>query len=141
MEFTVTVPVDASPDRVWALFVDVERWPELTPSMSNVRRIDTGELRLGSTAMIKQPGLPPAMWRVTELEPGRVFTWESRSTGVTTSGRHEVEPAGAGARITLTLRQTGPLAGVLGWLLGGRIRRSVTQEAQGFRRRAEAGTG
>lgn len=141
MEFTVAVQVDADPIRVWELFVDVERWPELTASMSSVRRIDSGDLRVGSTAMVKQPGLPPALWRVTELEPGRVFTWESRSTGVSSIGRHVVEAAGTGARVTLTFRQTGPLAGLAGWLFRGRIHRSVRQEADGFRRRAEADSG
>ena len=77
MERLFTTQVDAPADDVWRLFVDVERWPELTESMREVSRIDSGPLRLGSEALIKQPGLARARWKVTELEPGRSFTWET----------------------------------------------------------------
>lgn len=137
VEITVTVAVAAPPDAVWPLFVDVERWPEWTPSMQHVRRRDAGPLRVGSEADVKQPGMPKAVWRVTELEPGRRFTWEVASPGVTTTAVHLVEPDGDGATVTLTVRQSGPLAGLVGLLLGGRIRRMVEQEADGFRRQAE----
>jgi hypothetical protein len=105
--------------------------------MQNVSRLDRGELRLGSTAEVKQPGMSTAIWAVSELDPGRSFAWTSQSVGVTTVGGHVVEPASDGARLTLTVRQTGPLAGTIGLLFGRRIRRWIGLEAEGFRRAAE----
>ena len=57
--------------------------------------------------MVKQPGLPRARWRVTEMEPGHSFIWETVSAGVTTVGRHFVTADGQGSQITLTLRLEG----------------------------------
>jgi ribosome-associated toxin RatA of RatAB toxin-antitoxin module len=58
MKHQVTATVGARPAEVWRLFADVERWPEMTPSIRQVRRMDTGPLRAGSEAIVKQPGLP-----------------------------------------------------------------------------------
>lgn len=138
MEHQVSILANTSPEDVWRLFVDLERWPEMTKSMLEVRRLDSGPLRVGSEAIVRQPGLPRTRWRVTELQPGHSFTWESAAGGVTTAGSHIVEADGQGAMITLTLSQHGPLAGVMGALVGRRARRYVSMEAEGFRRTAES---
>jgi uncharacterized membrane protein len=138
MERLITTEVDAPTDDVWRLFIDVERWPELTESIHEVSRIDSGPLRVGSEALVKQPGLARARWKVTELDPGRSFTWETASAGVTSVGAHLVEPGEGGSTITLSLRQTGPMARLVGWFLGSRINRYLAMELEGFRRRAES---
>ncbi|MFI6443397.1 SRPBCC family protein [Kitasatospora sp. NPDC050543] len=132
------VRIDAPPERIWAALVDVESWPRWTASMTHVRRLEDGPLLLGSTARLKQPGLPAAVWRVTGFELGRSFSWLSAGPGVTTVGGHELErgPAG-GMRLTLTLDQSGPLARPVELLLGERARRFLGMEAEGLRRCCE----
>jgi uncharacterized membrane protein len=141
MEHRVTTAVDARTEQVWSLFVDLERWPEMTKSISEVRRLDSGPLKVGSEAIIKQPGLPRARWRVTEMEPGQSFTWETTTGGVTTAGGHIVAADGPGSRITLTLRMRGPLARPMYALLGRLSRRNLIMEMEGFRRTAESSRG
>ena len=138
MEHHVTTAADASPEQVWALFVDVERWPEMTKSISAARRVDEGPLRVGSEAIIQQPRLPKASWRVTELESGRSFTWETSALGITTVGGHIVDAEGQGSRITLTLRMHGPLARLLYAITSRLSRRYLAMEMEGFRRAAES---
>jgi len=134
----VTTSADAPPEQVWLLFVDVERWPEMTKSIRKVRRADDGPIRVGSEAIVWQPRLPRARWRVTELEPGRSFVWETTSGGVTTSGGHLVEANGQGSVITLTLRIYGPFAWLVYAVLGRLSRRYLLMEMEGFRRAAES---
>ena len=137
MEYRVTANVGAPPAAVWRLFTDLERWPELSPSTSEVRRLDDGPLQVGSEAMVKQPGLPRARWRVTGMAPERIFTWQTSAGGVTTVGDHRVEPDGPGSKITITLRTHGPLAGVIDLLMGRLARRHVDLELEGFRSAAD----
>jgi uncharacterized membrane protein len=136
MEHRVTTTADAPADEVYRLFIDVERWPEMTASIREVRRLDSGPIRVGSEAIVRQPRLPPARWRVTELEPGRTFIWETTAAGVTTAGEHVVEQDGERAVITLTLRMHGPLAWLAAVAWGGLARKHVAMELEGFRRTA-----
>jgi len=138
MELEVSVEVAAPAAKVWAVLAAVERWPEWTASVTSVRRLDGGELAVGSRARIRQPGLPAAAWRVTALEPGRYFEWEARSPLLRTIAGHRVGASvSGGSAVRLSLRQTGPLSWLLGFWLAKVSRRYVEVEAQGLRRRCE----
>lgn len=137
MHFETSVDIDAPPETVWKLLKDVERWPDMTASMDRVELLDE-PFTLGSRARVHQPKLPAAVWTVTAFDDTRTFTWESRSTGVTTTGAHEIvaTPDG-GSTVRLTLDQKGPLAPVFALLAGRLTRRYVTMEAQGLKAKAE----
>jgi uncharacterized membrane protein len=138
MEHHVTTAVGAPAEAVWGLFVDVERWPEMSESISHVRRLDNGPLQVGSEAIVRQPRLPQARWRVTEMEPGHSFLWQTSFPGVTSVGGHTVDADGQGSVVTLTLRVHGPLARPIYALTRARSRRYLAMEAAGFKRTAEA---
>ena len=125
----------ASADAVWAALVDVERWPTWTRSMRKVTRLDDGPLAVGSRVRIKQPRLMPVVWSVTEVDPGRSFTWRSSTPGQTSVATHSVRPMGAGtSELHLTFDQSGAFSPMLGVLLGNMTRRYVGMEAEGLAR-------
>jgi hypothetical protein len=138
MRFEAGTEVAAEAARVWTVLVDVERWPEWTPSVRRAWRGEPGPLAVGATARLEQPKLRPAVWRVTELTEERSFSWVSRGPGVRTVAEHRVLPLPGGrSRVELVVAQSGPLAGLIGWLYGDLTRRYLRMEADGLRRRCE----
>ena len=132
-----TVTIAAPTERVWAIVVDVERWPERIPTVDAVERLDDGPLAVGSRTRLHQPRLSAAVWTVTDLVDGASYTWESRSPGITITAAHVVEPHPDGSRLTLALTVSGPLSGI-GWRLTRSLtKRYVDTEAASIKRAAE----
>ena len=110
LDFHIAVDIKASPERVWAVMRDIERWPEWTPTVTSIRQLDRGPLAVGSRALIRQPKLLPARWQVTELDDAaRSFTWMTRGPGMRLTARHWVEDNGAVSRATLSIQFSGLL--------------------------------
>ncbi|PSK87478.1 polyketide cyclase/dehydrase/lipid transport protein [Murinocardiopsis flavida] len=131
---------DASADRLWSLVGDLPAWGAMLPSVDSVRRLGAAEVPIGVGARfaVRQPGLPAAVYEVTEWSPGRSFTWVARSPGVVTTCRHIIEAEGAGSRLRLSIEWTGPLAGLVRLLIAGKARRMVESEAATFARLAQS---
>ena len=139
---SVTVNIDAPPERVFAVLCDVERWPEWTSTMTSVQRVQSGAFGVGSTAHVRQPRLRPAVWQVTEFENRRDFTWTTRSAGLCMTAAHLIEPqGGAGSRVTLSFELSGFFAPLVSRLYGGLIERYITTESQGLKQRSESAAG
>ena len=130
--------IEASVDEVWALTVDIEGWPDTTPTMTSVERLDEGPLRIGSRARVVQPKQRPTVWTVTALDAPHTFEWEAKVLGVTMVGAHHLVPVDDGVRNELRLRLSGFGSGLLRRLLGGTFRSAIETENQGFKRAAEA---
>ena len=139
-DFQITVDIAAPADRVWAVMADVERWPEWTPSVTRIQRLDPGPLGVGSRARIRQPGLPPATWKVSELVEGRSFTWVTRSPGVRVTAKHGLEPMAGGTRATLSLRFSGLLGALVARVTRRINERYLALEAKGLSERSRGAT-
>jgi len=125
--------IDASPAEVWSVLVDVDAYPEWSPSPVVV----DGGLEEGATV-----GLPDGTARVVELDDGTRMVWETTTgvIGVFDGARtFELEPIdGGGTRFT----QSEEFRGVAVPFVSGNLRDDV---APGFhelnaalRERAEA---
>jgi hypothetical protein len=134
---SVTVDIAAPPERVWTVISAVEQWHEWTPSITRVRLLGKRPLAVGSRAFIRQPRLPPALWTVTDIVPGRSFTWVSVAPGLRVSGYHGVEPTQSGSRATLAIDIQGLLGGLWARLSKGITERYLAYEAAGLRARSE----
>lgn len=134
-----TIDIAATPDAVWSVLGDVEKWPQWTPSILKVERLEQGSFAIGSTARVKAKGFPEAPLTVTELTPGRSFTWEGKSAGLRTVMSHTIEPVSGGSRVTLSVIPAGPLAMLVGWYMARAAKPNVDTEAESLKRHVEAG--
>ncbi len=123
---------------VWSVTEVVVRWPHWTPTVQKVKRLDEGPFGVGSTALIKQPGLPEAKWRVTALTPGEGFTWETRIRGIHFVATHELRTSGAGTSSVLRIELFGVVATLLWPFICSSARRSLETEHVSLKAKCEA---
>jgi uncharacterized membrane protein len=136
--FRYTVEVFAPPERIWAVLVDVDRWPEWTPTVTRVERLEEGPLAVGSQTKIWQPQLTPVVWRVTVLdEAAGVFTWTTSKPGIQVTATHTIEANGDGVRVTLSLDYSGLVGALMAWQLKDLNWGYLTREAAGLKQRCE----
>ena len=139
LSFSTSVDINAAPDAVLAVMSDVERWPEWTASVTSITRLDSGPFAIGSRARIRQPKLPPALWTVSAIEPGRSFTWISKGPGILVTAHHSIDPRAGGSRVTLSIRYEGLLAKLVARMTKDINERYLAMEANGLKARCERG--
>lgn len=137
MRHEVTTTIDAPADLVWGAVVDVAKWSEWTPTITEIRVHGGGELKRGSVATVRQPKQPAREWTVTELVDGRSFTWTSSGPGLRFSADHTVTAVNGTTTVELTFSIAGPLAPVAKLLAGKAIRWAVDTEAASLRKWCE----
>ena len=134
---SVVIEIAAPPERVWAVMTDFARWPEWTASVRSIEPLDAGAVRIGWRVRIRQPKLPPAVWKLVEFEPGRQFIWRSGLPGMWVFATHTVEPTATGSRVTLVLHYRGLLGKLLAQMTREITRRYLDMEASGLKRQCE----
>lgn len=133
-----SVEIDAPAPVVWAVFSDVEHWPEWTASVSRLVALDGSGLAVGKRFEIKQPRMPRLVWEVTEVVPGASWTWVQRSPGGSAVARHEVVAAADDrALVRQQIDQRGPVGTFVGRLMRGMTKRYLELEAHGLKARSE----
>ncbi len=138
MRIEHTEVIDAPLAQVWDLTVDVEGLPDVTPTITSVERLDREPIGPGSEVRIKQPGQRQRVWTITDFEPRRKLAWSTKALGMTMTGIHELEESDAGTANTLAIELTGPMASLIGPLLGNTLRKTLATENQGFKTSAES---
>ena len=136
LTYRTSVDISAPAQIVWEVMSDAERWHEWTPSVTSIRVLDK-PLRVGSRALIRQPKFPPAMWKVTSIEPGRGFIWKSGMPLMWVFGHHFVEPIPGGTRATLQLYYKGPIGRLLARMTRDITNKYLGYEAAGLKQRSE----
>lgn len=133
-----TVTIETTPERVWEVMADIDRWPTWTASMVSVQKLTDGPLRKGTEALVHPKGTTESTWTVTEATPGRGFTWETRVRGAHTIADHVIEPVDDGTRVTLSVEVRGFVASLLRPVISRRVVANMKVEAAGLKRESEA---
>ncbi len=136
--FETAIDIAAAPGRAWEVLADFVRWPEWTASMTSLTPLSPPPVGVGSRWRVVQPKLQPAVFRVTDWQPGRSFDWVMGGPLLGARAGHRIEPAPGGhARLVLTLEYTGALGPLVALGYGALTRRYMAMEAEGLRARAE----
>jgi carbon monoxide dehydrogenase subunit G len=142
---TVTRPVAAPPERVFAVLVDLDGAPGRIRGIKRIEKLVDGPTRVGTrwkeTRVMFGREATEEM-RVTALEPPRRMELDAESCGCRYTSAFELAPEGGGTRLTfrfhaqpvsLAAKLMSPLAG----LMSGTMRRCIEQDVEDIARAAE----
>lgn len=111
--FAAGIDIDAPPQAVWDVLVDVGRWPAFDPYCERIE----GSAALGQTLTIYTPLAPGRAIpvKVSAFEPPSVFAWTGGlPLGMFTTVRtHRVTRTGAGSRLDVAEELSGPMLKVV----------------------------
>src|SRR5579871_6790723 len=115
----------AAPQTVWQILANVERWPDWTPSMLEVRPLANTKLKAGARYHVVQPKLRPAIYEVTECVPDQSFTWVQRLPGGALIADHRIAKRDGETEVELSFSSKGLLADVVAFMFSKLIRQYV----------------
>lgn len=123
---------------VWEIVSRLDEWDELLPTIDDVTRLGpAGPIAVGTRFAVRQPGLVPAEYTVTDWRPDEGFTWESTKLGLHTVATHTLHTDGQGTVLRLGIGWSGPMAWLVRLLVGRKGRSYLEQEAAAFAEHAE----
>jgi len=97
-----------STNAVWQRYSNVARWSEWSPGVQWATL--EGVFAIGSKGKSKPPGSWALRFRITAVDPERMFATASRLPGARLTFEHVIDPREAGVRITHRARLDGPFA-------------------------------
>jgi uncharacterized protein YndB with AHSA1/START domain len=97
---TIEQHIEAPPEAVWNLLVDLDAWPQWGPSVQRAELAEPGPLRLGARGKVWTPFGVALPFTITEFEENRRWAWEVAGIGATS---HEVRPSEGGSRVSFSV--------------------------------------
>ncbi len=137
VRWTNSIEIAATPETVWEITLDVKGLPALTTTVTEVERLDSGPLQVGSQTRLTQPRQRPRVWTVESLTAPNLFVWAAPMGRWRMVATHRITPSDDGCINELELELIGRGAGLVGRVIGRQIQASLATENEGFRRVAE----
>lgn len=147
MEVRLSIDIAAPPEKVYAVGMDIERWPELVTAITKTEILGDGPIAIGTefreTRMMWGREASEVM-TIADLKPPYryLFTAENHGTSYVTDHVIEERPGG-GSRLTVIF--TGKARTImahllmpLGLLLAGSIKKQLMGDLQDLKRAIEA---
>lgn len=139
MKLEETTEIASPPGAVWAVYADVERWPEWSGAVKSVKALDDNSLAVGNRFRIDQPRIGALTWEITEVDPGVSWTWVHHSPGGSTEAWHELTETASGTVARAGIIHHGLFGNMSGLLLGRATRRFLKMELDGLKVEVEGG--
>ncbi|MGI9578722.1 MAG: SRPBCC family protein [Microthrixaceae bacterium] len=130
MQGSVSLHIDAPPEKVWGLVSDITNTGRFSPETFEAEWLEgASEPAVGVKfrGHVLRNGRPPAYWtvcKITDCEPGETFGFAVLGPGerVVNNWRYDFEPDGDGTKATESFRLESSLPTKIYWALLGRLR-------------------
>jgi uncharacterized protein YndB with AHSA1/START domain len=129
--FETSITTDAEPERVWAIWTDVEGWPRWHPGIAQASL--ERQFAEGARGSSRAPGGPRSKLRIGPVEPGRTFISETILPLARLRFEHRIEPTGGGGTtMTYGVKMSGPATLLFGRIIGPRLEQRMPEALRGL---------
>lgn len=135
MRISQTVRIAARPEDVFCFYTNADTWPKWDPEVVEVA-LPHG-LRIGATGWLKPRKGPRASIRITDVQPARSFTVESKLPLCRMVVGHELTAERDVTVVTHWVAFTGPLGFLFRRLIGSQIRATLPGTMEGLKHACE----
>ena len=136
-----SLTIDASPDRTWSVFADLERWREWNPVCLNAAATSGQLWKPGSGFRFTiKPWWRAITFQATVLEcsPRSRVLWLGKGGGIYGQHTFTFEPEGEGTRVTSYEVFSGPMLGLMPFFApSARVKDGLTRWLEALKERLE----
>ena len=136
MSLEHSVSIDSTPEKIFAIYKDVDSWAQWDPDIEAVGM--DGDFQAGTTGWLKPVGAPKTKTRLVSVNEPLSFTVESKLPFCTMRFEHVLTPIDTQTQATHRVEFSGPLAPLFSRLVGNKIQKGIDGTMQGLKRHAEA---
>ncbi|WP_253821350.1 SRPBCC family protein [Vibrio rotiferianus] len=135
MIFEKRISVEASPQRIYALYTDVENWNQWDKEVKCSHL--TGAFEIGSEGILQPSSGPKSKILITDIVPNQSFTVMSKLPFCLLLFEHELLVRGKVTEVIHRVKFSGLTSFLFGKLVGNQIRKGLPSTLQGLKKRAE----
>jgi carbon monoxide dehydrogenase subunit G len=142
MRAELTIEVARTPEDVFAYLTDVSNLPAWQSGVHAAQIEDAGQPRVGARIRESRHMLGRELdttLEITEYDAPRIFSLRALDSPVPFVVRHELEPSGAGTRLTVTgIGDAGLLPGFAAGIMARRAEKQFRKDFERLKKRLEA---
>ncbi|MHB1680155.1 MAG: SRPBCC family protein [bacterium] len=135
IQFGEEIMADAAPEKIFALYEDVENWKNWDPEVNSSSV--SGAFVSGVSGNIKPVKGPGLNIIIESVKHNKSFTVKSKLPLCKIIFNHDLIPVNKDARVIHRVTFIGPFASFFGRIIGGQIRKGLPITLQGLKRAAE----
>jgi len=129
--------INARPEQIFRVLADIENWNQWTPSVKRITIVNDIKFNKGTKARIVQPKLLPALWKITEIEKNKYFTWVTKYIGVKMTCKHIIESKNNITSVESVMIYEGIFAKLFYRLTSSLASQYLTMEINGLKKECE----
>ena len=139
MQIEHRIAISARPERIFGIYEDVANWHTWDPDTKNAT-LD-GPFRVGSRGTLTPAKGKTVPMILTQVDPNRSFTVESKIPLFCMVFEHELRPVGAATEVVHRVTFSGLLTALLGRVLARQLNSGLPQTLANLKRLAESSAG
>jgi hypothetical protein len=129
------ITISATPEIIFAIYADVERWHTWDPDTKSATL--NGPFAVGSKGRLCPSKGREVPIEITSLVPGRSFTARSKIPFFQMDFDHELTPGESGTEVVHRVTLSGPLTPLLSLLVGTQVREGLPRTLRSLKKLVE----